>query len=180
MAWTIETEPGEDVFLDAEYRASDKSEPFAIGISNRAVFLPAKKTFALTNDPYYFRRVPLSDVREVRVRRLKPLAMYLLAAIMVVVGLFTTVGMFTAAYQDADGRIRGYPLAVLVGGLVLPFAVRGRFGLVISQTTGTYKWKPPLVIDGASKQRIAQVLAAIVEASRRAGIPVADERATAV
>jgi hypothetical protein len=180
MAWTIEMEPGEQVILDAEYQASEKSEPFAFGISNRALFLPAKKTFALTNDPYYFRRVPLSEIRELRIRRLKPFAMLVLALMMVVVGLYTTIGMFTPAYRETGGQIKGYPFAILVAGVVLPFAVRGRFGLVVSQTNGTYKWKPPIVIDRASKDKIAQVIAAIVEGSRKAGIPVTDERAAAV
>ena len=59
MAFTIDPEPNEEVFLEAEYAASEKSEPFAFGVSNRAVFLPAKKRFVLTNDPFYFKRVPL-------------------------------------------------------------------------------------------------------------------------
>jgi hypothetical protein len=180
MPWTIDVEPGEEIILDTEYHVSTKSEPFAFAISNRAVFLPAKKTFAFTNDPYYFRRIPRSDVREIRIRRLKPFAMYVLAFVMIDVGLATTIGMFTPAYRAADGRIRGYPFAVLVAGVVLPFAVRGRFGLVVAHADRTYKWKPPLVVDRASKDHQAQLFAAIAEGSRRAGIPLVDERAPGV
>jgi hypothetical protein len=66
MPFVIEPEMGETIILEAEYAASEKSVPFAFGITNRAIFLPAKKTFAM-KDPWYFRRVPLSDVREVRI-----------------------------------------------------------------------------------------------------------------
>jgi len=50
----------------------------------------AKKTFVLTNDPFYFKRVPLPDVREIRIRRLRPLFLYVLAVAMVVIGAYTT------------------------------------------------------------------------------------------
>ena len=178
MAFTIEREPNEDVFLEVAYAASEKSEPFAFGVSNRAVFLPAKKTFVLTNDPFHFKRVPLSDVREIRIRRLRPFFLYVLAVAMVVIGAYTTIGMFSPEYARNGGRIRGWPFAITVGGLVLPFAARGRYALVVSQTKGTYRWKPPLVVDRASKNRIAEVLTSIVAASRRAGIHVFDERTT--
>ena len=178
MAFTIDPEPNEEVFLEAEYAASEKSEPFAFGVSNRAVFLPAKKRFVLTNDPFYFKRVPLSDVREIRIRRLRPLFLYVLAFAMVVIGGYTTYWMFSPEYAGNGGRIRGWPIAITVGGLVLPFAARGRYALVVSQTKGTYRWKPPLVVDRTSKNRIAEILTAIVTASRRTGIHVFDERAT--
>jgi hypothetical protein len=71
MPFVVEPEAGETIILEAEYAACEKSEPFAFGITNQAIFLPAKKTFPM-KDPWYFRRVPLSDVREVRIRRLKP------------------------------------------------------------------------------------------------------------
>jgi len=174
MAFAIKTAAGEKVLLDIDYLASQKSEPFAFAITDRAVFIPAKKTLALTNDPYFFNRVPVTDVREVRIGRLRPIFLYIAAVVMVVAGLYTTIGMFTNAY---GGDIYGWPIAITVGGLVLPFVARGRFGLTVTHTKGTYRWKPPLVVDRASKDRVSSILSSIVAASRQAGIRVHDERA---
>ena len=177
MPFVIEPETGETIILDTEYAASEKSEPFAFGITNRAIFLPAKKTFAM-QDPWYFRRIPLAEVREIRIRRLKPHLLTVLGILMTAVGLFTTVGMFMPDYQRGGGRIYGWPIAILVGGLILPFVARGRFGLIVTLAKGKFRWKPPLVIDRPSKENIAAVLAAIVQGARSAGIRVMDERST--
>jgi hypothetical protein len=178
MPFVIEPEMGETIILEAEYAASEKSVPFAFGITNRAIFLPAKKTFAM-KDPWYFRRVPLSDVREVRIRRLKPHVLTIVGICMVVVGLYAGIGMFNADYLRGGGKISGWPIAIFVGGLILPFIARGRFGLVVTLARGKFRWKPPLVVDRPSKENIAAVLAAIVQGSRSAGIHVLDERSTA-
>lgn len=179
MAYTVDLEPGENVLYQAKYQASDKSEPFALAVSNRAIFIPVKKTFALTNDPYSFRRVPLSDVRDVRVRRLRPFFRYALALVMVVAGIYTVIAMYSPEYTQNGGRVRGWPFAVLVGGLALPFAARGRHALVVSQPKSTYTWKPPFVLDGASKRRISEILTSVVEASRSAGVHTVDDRGSA-
>jgi len=178
MPFVIEPEAGETIILEAEYAASEKSEPFGFGITNRAIFLPAKKTFAM-KDPWYFRRIPLSDVREIRIRRLKPHVLTILGICMIVVGLYTGIGMFNSDYQLAGGKIYGWPVAIFVGGLILPFIARGRFGLVVTLAKGRFRWKPPLVVDRPSKENVAAVLAAIVQGARSAGIHVLDERSTA-
>ena len=175
MPFTVDPEPGEKVILEAEYLASNKSQPFGFGISDRAIFLPAKKVFAMS-DPWHFRRVPLSDVRQIRISRLKPHTLVALGICMVVVGLYTLVGMFNTDYLRHGGKIYGWPVAILVGGLILPFVARGRFGLVVKLTNGKFRWKPPLVIDKASKEQVAAILHSIVQGSRAAGIQVIDER----
>jgi len=178
MPFVVEPEAGETIILEAEYAASEKSEPFAFGVTNRAIFLPAKKAFAM-KDPWYFRRVPLSDVREVRIRRLKPYVLTILGICMVAVGLYTGIEMFNPDYLRAGGKMNGWPIAIFVGGLILPFIARGRFGLVVTLAKGKFRWKPPLVVDRASKENVAAVLAAIVQGCRSAGINVLDERSTA-
>ncbi len=175
MPFVIEPETGENIILEAEYAASEKSEPFAFGITNRAIFLPAKKAFAM-QDPFYFRRVPLSEVREIRIRRLKPHALTVLGMCMVIVGLYTGIGMLNPDYLRSGGKIYGWPIAIFVGGLILPFIARGRFGLVVTLAKGKFRWKPPLVVDRASRNNGAAVIDSIVQGSRAAGIHVLDER----
>lgn len=77
----------------------------------------------------------------------------------------------------SDGMKSGWPLAILVGGLVLPFAARGHYGLVIaSERKAPYRWKPPIVIDRLSEDRIAFILTSIAQAARKVGLRVIDER----
>jgi len=58
-----------------------------------------------------------------------------LATLMVITGLAVTVLMvwpfFTPGIHDRF-RVSGWPVAICVGGLLIPFAARGRRGLIIS------------------------------------------------
>lgn len=73
-------------------------------------------------------------------------------------------------------EVSGWPLAILVGGLLLPIAGRGRSRLVVQLAKGRFGWNAPLVIDRRSKERIASALDTVVTACRQAGFPVTDER----
>ena len=48
--------------------------------------------------------------------------------------------------------------------------------MVMQMARGRFRWDPPLVVDRASKQRIAATLDDILAACRSAGIQVSDER----
>ncbi len=41
---------------------------------------------------------------------------------------------------------------------------------------GKYRWKPPLVVDKTSKQKIAETLKTIIEACDKVGARVLDKR----
>jgi len=170
LTFAVESEPGETVVLTESYQASDKSEPFAFAISDRAIYLPARKTFAVTNDPWYFRRVPLSEVRELSVTPLRSTGLMVLAVLMLAAGTLTTYWMMKPVLSGQGGEVRGIPIAILVGGMVLPFASRGRRGLRVSLTKGAFKWKPPHVLDGGSKKRIAALLDGILAGAKSVGI----------
>lgn len=189
MAYVMELEPGENVLLDVTFRASDKDivrrssqrpPDLRMGISDRAFYFAATR-FVVSGDPTYFRRVPKDQVRDVRVQAVRPYGLWVMAALMVIAGLVTEVLMMWPLVTQVPGtyRVSGWPLAILVGGLLLPFAARGRHRLVIQMVKGRFKWDPPLVIDRGSKQRIAATLDDILKASRAAGVQVIDDRGTA-
>ena len=119
----------------------------------------------------------LDQIRHVAIKRLSPYALWLFAGIMILAGLLATYSMMEPILTDAPGthQISGWPIAVFVGGLLLPFAAKGRFGLEIWFTGGKYRWKPPLVVDKASKQKIAETLPSIAEACRKVGAPISDK-----
>jgi hypothetical protein len=177
MPFAIEAEPGEAVLFEGAFQASEKSVPFAIAISDRAIYLPAIKRLSLSRDPWYFRRLPLSAVREINVAPLRSVGLLLLSVLMVVGGAYLIVAMMTPILTGHGGKASGWPFAILVGGIVLPFTLPGRRGLRVVLATSTFKWKPPLVIDATSKQRIAALLDGVIVASRKAGIHTGQARA---
>jgi len=177
MAYEPELENGENVRLRVELNLSKKAQPFHFALSDRALYWPAIK-FIAKNDPYYFRRITHNQVQKVEIRRLAPYGFWALAAAMVVVGLMTTIFMLEPLLKSQPGshRVSGWPIAVLVGGFILPFAAKGRYGLRVTTSDKNFKWKPPMVVDKASKDKVAEALTAIRSACESAGLRVKDER----
>ena len=180
MAYEVVLEPEEEVAANIELRLSKKAQPFFFAVSNRAIYIPRIKLIAKT-DPYYFQQVRLEQVQQVIVRRLAPYALWLLAGLMIIIGLVTTISMMEPVLRNEPGthHISGWPIAVFVCGFLVPFAAKGRFGLEIRFSDGKYRWKPPLVVDRASKQKIAQTIQTIVEACEKVGARVLDKRDSA-
>jgi hypothetical protein len=178
MAYSVIPEPGEEVETRIELNLSKKAQPFFFAVSNRAIYIPRIKFIAKT-DPYYFERVRLDQVQQVTVKRLSPHALWVLAGLMICVGFITTIWMMEPVLRNEPGthQISGYPIAVFVCGFLVPFAAKGRFGLEISFSGGKFRWKPPLVVDKPSKQKIADAFQTIVEACEKVGIRVIDNRA---
>jgi hypothetical protein len=172
MPFIVEPQPGEEVYLLREYRGSH-GHVFAIAISNQAIYLPAQK-FALKKDPWYFRRVPLSEVREVRFLKQKPVFVYVLAALMIAFGGVTGFLMMWYALRGEPIRVSGWPLAFFVGGVILPFIARGRRTLVVLMSNSKYKWKPQLAVDKKTRETYASLQDEIVQACRKAGIQTSE------
>ena len=179
MAYKVIPEPGEQVEAQVAVNVSKKSRPFFFAVSNRAVYIPRIKLIAKT-DPYYFQRVPLDQIQEVIIGRLRPYGFWLLAALMIPAGLIATISMMEPLLRQEPGmhRVSGWPISVLVCGFLVPVVARGRFGLKIQFRDGKYHWKPPLVVDRASRQQIVETLQKIVEACTRVGVRVSDERSS--
>jgi len=177
MAYEIVPETGEEVEARIELKLSKKAQPFCFAVSNRAIYIPRIKLIAKT-DPYYFQRVRLEQVQQVTVKRLPPYALWLLAGLMISIGLVTTIWMMEPVLRNEPGnhRISGWPIAVFVCGFLVPFAAKGRLGLEICFGGGKYRWKPPLVVDKTSKQKIAAAFQTITEACEKVGARVLDKR----
>ena len=177
MAYKVVPELGEEVEVQIGLKLSKKARPFFFAVSNRAIYIPRIKLIAKT-DPYYFQRISLDQVQEVTISRLRPYALWLLAGLMIPIGLVTTVRMMEPVLRNDPGThsISGWPISVFICGFLVPFVARGRFGLKIQFRDGKYSWKPPLVVDRGSKQKVAETLQAIVKACTKVGLRVLDER----
>jgi hypothetical protein len=177
MAYSVVPKPGEEMALEVELKISEKARAFHFAISNKAIYIPRIKLIART-DPFYFQRVPLDQIQRITISRLRPYVLWVLAGLMITVGLFSTIWMMQPVLRREPGahQISGWPISVFVCGFLVPFAARSRFALEIEFRGGRYRWKPPLVVDKASKESIAQTLARIVEACEHVGIHVTDKR----
>lgn len=177
MAYEMVQELGEMVTTRVELRLSSKAQPFYFAVSNRAIYIPRVKLIA-KSDPYHFERVPLNQLQKVAVQRLRPFALWLLASLMIPAGLFTTLFMMEPLLKNVPGtyHVSGWPFAILVGGMLIPFAAKGRFGLEVRFQGGKYLWKPPLVVDKASREKVADTLQTLVNAMQGVGVQVSDER----
>src|SRR4051794_14295258 len=143
MAYTVDLQPGEQLLLELNFVLSKKVPPFHLAVTNRALYLPAKKLIAVS-DPYYYRRAPNHEVSEVSIHRMRPYGLWCLAAVMIIAGLITTILMmsqFAGGRVPGKYRVSGTPVAVCVGGLLIPFAARGRRGLLIRWASGSFRWK---------------------------------------
>ena len=172
MPFEVKPEQDEVIILLRELHGAHGAA-FGIAISNRAIYLPAKKMFA-KEDPWYFQKIPLSKVKSVSLKKLKPAFMVVLAILMIVLGLLTTYWMMAPVLEGKGGELKGYPIGILVAGIVLPFVIRGRRALIIRMVDKTYKWKPQLVIDSPTRKKHSLLLDEILEACKGVGISTTD------
>jgi acetylornithine/succinyldiaminopimelate/putrescine aminotransferase len=91
---------------------------------------------------------------------------------MFLVGLETMYVMFAPLVNHALGehRVSGWPFALVAGGVLMPFATKGRLGLEIRTQDKTFRWKPPLVVDKASKRKIQETFDQILAACEKSGL----------
>jgi len=168
MPFTVDPQPGEELYLLKEFRGSH-GHVFAMAVSNQAVYLPSQK-MTLKSDSWYFKRIPLSEVLEVGVAKQKSIYIYLLSLVMIISALLMIYLMMAPVLRGEPGRVSGWPLAILVAGLVVPFIARGRKVLSVKMRKGRYKWKPQLAIDRKTREAAAELQREILEACRKASI----------
>ena len=108
--------------------------------------------------------------------RLNPYFLWALAVLMVAIGTITTVLMLLPVFKGGSGRLNGYPPAVAIVGVVIPFVSRRRYGLSISIVGETFLWKPRIHVDRASRNALQLCLTQTADALREAGVNVRDER----
>jgi len=95
---------------------------------------------------------------------------------MVIAGAVTTGLMILPVLRGEGGQLSGYPPAVAIVGLVIPFIAKRRYGLSISIVDEVFLWKPRLNVDRASRNALESFLSQTADALRQAGVNVRDER----
>ena len=175
MPFIVDPQPGEQVYLQKEFRGSH-SHVFAMAVSNQAVYVSAQK-FVVKGDTWYFKRVPLGDVREVRLVKQRPIYLIMLSAIMIVFGGVLSFSMMWNRLHAIPGtRVSGWPFAIAIGGIIIPFIARGRKILVVRMRRGKFKWKPQLAVDKKTRELYSNLQNEIVQACKKAGVHVVDSQ----
>ncbi len=171
MPYELKAQPGETILLDVRFQPSPKSEPFHFAVSTEALYLPTKK-FVVSGDPRCFRRVRHTQVRQVAVQNVRPVGAWVWGVLMVAAGLALGALWLGTATQGTMPRLLGWALALIVGGVLMPWAAKGRQRLTVTLAASVYRWNPPLVVDQQSKQQVQDILESILDTCRSAGLPV--------
>lgn len=171
MPFTIDPQVGEEVYLQREFRGSH-DHVFAMAVSNQAVYVSAQK-LALKRDPWYFKRIPLNEVEEVRLVKQRPVYVLSVGLLMISFGGILSFLMMWRAFNPMPGvpyHVSGWPFAILVGGIIIPFIARGRKTLIVRTRKGRFKWKPQLAVDRQTRERCSRIQDELVNACGKVGI----------
>jgi hypothetical protein len=174
MAFRLQLEPNETLALQIAFKVSEKTTAFNFAVSDQALYWPVTKTFVLKGDPTCFKRIRNNEVSEVCVRKLPPYGLWLGAGLMVLAGSALSYLMYAPFINHEPGEhsVSGWPIAILVGGMIMPFAARGRLGLEVKTHNKTFRWKSPVVLDKASKQKIQATIEQIAAACEKSDLRV--------
>ena len=163
MALDIDLADGEELLTEAK-----ESRPFVV--SSHAFYVLKQKAVAVSQ-PFYYERIPLSEVTEVVRKRLRPYFLWALALVLVAVGGACVVLQFRGATTEANW----VPGAVLLAGLALPFAARRRAALLVRSAGGRDTWKPGLLQLLTERDEVRRQQDEILAACRQVGLQVVDE-----
>ncbi len=171
MPYELKPQIGENILLDVRFQPSAKSEPFHFAVTDQAVYLPAKK-FVVSGDPHYFKRVPNTDIKEVSIQKANAYGAWFTAALMLIAGIALGIILLLNASGTISPRAVGWTLALIVGGILLPWAAKGRKRLVIVMAKGVFRWNPPFVVDKRSKIQVQEIMQSILDTCSGSGLPV--------
>jgi hypothetical protein len=174
----LQLEPGERLYSQGVTAASLNAMPYGIAVTDRAIFTLAKRRGFVSNDPWYYERVPLSHVRSVRLARASPVGAYVLAATLVILALAVGAFEFFPMIKGGSGYIGKDPIVAVITGIIIAVAARGKKTIVLETATGTKKLTPPSSIAVSNKALIERIQLEFVEGCRKAGVQVLVSPAT--
>ena len=146
-----------------------KGGAFALLVSDRALFLLRSRRLAI-RDPWYFERIPLRDVTLVELVAQRASWSWGVAASCIALGTWLLTQLIPQGLGPERAKPIGYSVALVVVGLVIPFAARGRLTLHVKLSNGTFKWRPTLTVGGPYSSLAREYLVSLAHAIRSAGV----------
>jgi hypothetical protein len=96
---------------------------------------------------------------------------------MIAFGTVLSFMMMWRAFHPMPGvpyTVSGWPFAIAIGGIIIPFIARGRRILIVRMRKGTFKWKPQLAVDKKTRELCANLQDEIVQALKKVGVHIVD------
>ena len=82
MTFRVDLLDGEEILYGEVYSPPKNVEPFALGVSNKAVFFAEKKRFAV-RDPWILNRFSFGKILSVAIYREKPYVWWVLSTLLI-------------------------------------------------------------------------------------------------
>lgn len=160
MSYDAQVQPGEIIQYHGQFQKNKNADPFAITVTDKAVYIPRKKSFAIS-DPYYFERWCKEDVLNWRVEKIKPFGMYVLGSVITVLGLLCSWLMFEIIYTNGQGTLAVAPLFLIGLGLTIFLSASSRMTISIITSEKKFRWKYPMSISNEQKKYLESMFLSI-------------------
>src|SRR5205085_1155295 len=138
---------------------------------------PTQKRFTLKTDPWYFKRVLLNEIEQVKLKRQRYFLLLIVSVIMFLFGSAISFQMIWHNLHPLPGEMlhgSGWPIAVAVAGIIIPFISRGRRILTVETLNKNYSWKPQLAVDRKTRNICSRIQDEVLQACIRAGVRIHD------
>ena len=170
MGLEVPLEAGETLHRHLIYRPKADGVPYAVAVSDRAVFTPAKRRGLMEADPWYLTRTPLSQIRRVRLVKAPPFGLYIVGGILIVGGLAAVAFMLSPVMAGEGGVVKAAPFFGVAYGAFLVYAAIGRRAIIIETTGKPIKLVPPTSLGIPDKAEISRIQEAFMEACVKVGL----------
>jgi hypothetical protein len=111
MSLRVTLERGEAMIYERRATLPDSKVPFGFAVTTRALYVPSKKWFAVS-DPFYYARIPINSINRIRILRVYHLRRWLMVSFFVL----CTAGIGIADYLGG----RPFDVRFLFVGLAVP------------------------------------------------------------
>lgn len=174
MALELSLEENEQLLFDVGIKGDRHTRPIRLAVSDKAVFILREKHFSW--QAWYIQRVPLKEVRQVFLSQQRGISIWIFSFFIFAIGaIVESVMMYDVLYRVPGARASGYPLAMVVAGILIPILAKGRKILVVQFNDGVYRWKPQLMVDRKHRNWIKQIQVNFVEACKSVGVHVLED-----
>jgi hypothetical protein len=154
------------------------AEPYAMALSDKAIFVIAKKKGFVLDNPWYLRRIPLTQVQSVAFIRTRPSYLaYFIGGLLLISGLIALVSVGAAVDAGIAPKTRFKDraavvcIAVACGASVI-YGAKGRQAVVVNSSTERVVMAPPTRLGAPQMSEIRALQDDFLVACTKAGLKV--------
>jgi hypothetical protein len=145
MSFELDLQP-EEVLIFHDWIKGPR-KPMSLAVSERALFIAREQHLRM--EAYYMHRVPITDVEEVSVRKIRGPALWIASSTVFLCGIAFSILLAIGQYNNPPSvRVSpvatGGSLVMIALGIAMPFYGKGRRVLEIRTKRTVYRWKPAI------------------------------------